>query len=1030
VASILACGIAALAAAPPAGAVDLLDGRLHVNGSIEEQIRGLSRNFEENLDLAQWYTVLGVEIDAELLPDGWGPFSSMSAFSRLEVRYDCVWTRACGLARSADTFGDRARKVPPRLGEARIGGYAGAAFTGDRRRRMGIPIDLLGFQYKDTTDGNRNVGDTGLWNVPSVDTLFGVKGALQNDPVDDPALYTFRNFLDYRFALRHIDGVENGHGTQVMGPWLPKNGIDSVGTTADIVNPFNAAERNPITGIQGSTALPYRPPPRFAADSGVALTEARGLYYPSAGLRRLVADDVLDDPDQEFRQNQLAWNRGASQKDTAELKEIYLDVGFLEDRLFFRIGKQNIVWGKTELFRTTDQFNPQDLALATLPSLEESRIALWAFRAFYSFYEVGPLSDVRLEVATNFDHYEPNDLGRCGEPYAPNPVCDKTFGLFAHGLVGLGVSGEKRPDDPWKSVEGYEVGARLEFRWDRYSFAITDYWGFDDFPYIDKYWTFERNVDPTSGRPRKARATGPCVNGNEPACLGPNDALTEHHANLQYFALICSSSVGFSDLDRSVCAQSVFNSQADALGDTVAHRISTLLGGGFVLPGPINTANIILNGLSGTTGFPVVLNTDPADGPGTVLGGVSSRLTAQQEALLGCGPFYGQSATGCDDLGIDLLNAEASALIQSFVGFQGAGGVGWLTNDASVAQPGTIGFAGGPVCTRHMNGVTYVLPGCRGPGDAGYDPAIDGTNTGLTNLAGQPFRSEMAALSFNFQNLLVAFSSPAVPGQPQINEFDSTQPLRTNGCSYAAPQFCSNVQAIFAIVGSQRNSVLAGGNGTYGRTDFVWHGGSPNLLRYDKRNVLGFSMDFAEDTSATNWSVEATWIAQTRYADNDVARGYRDVDEYNLTISVDRPTFINFLNTGRTFFFNSQWFFQYVNGYRKSFPSNGPFNVLATFTIQTGYFQDRLLPGVTFVYDFESNSGAILPELQYRVTESLSLTIGMAGFWGRTQEKVFPFSPSGLDNHVGKSSYHAFAENGLAAVRDKDEIFFKFRWTF
>jgi len=42
------------------------------------------------------------------------------------------------------------------------------------------------------------------------------------------------------------------------------------------------------------------------------------------------------------------------------------------------------VWGKTELFRNQDQFNPQDIGLASLPSLEESRISLWALRAIWS----------------------------------------------------------------------------------------------------------------------------------------------------------------------------------------------------------------------------------------------------------------------------------------------------------------------------------------------------------------------------------------------------------------------------------------------------------------------------------------------------------------------------------------------------------------------------------------------------------------------------------------------------------------------
>ncbi len=139
--------------------------------------------------------------------------------------------------------------------------------------------------------------------------------------------------------------------------------------------------------------------------------------------------------DQNFSQDELAWNRGASQQDEKELKELYADIELFDSRLWLRIGKQNIVWGKTELFRTTDQFNPQDLALGSLTSLEESRIGLWALRAVWSFYNVGPLEDVRLELAMNYDEFEPTDLGRCGEPYAPLPVCDKTWGLMAHGFT-------------------------------------------------------------------------------------------------------------------------------------------------------------------------------------------------------------------------------------------------------------------------------------------------------------------------------------------------------------------------------------------------------------------------------------------------------------------------------------------------------------------------------------------------------------------------------------------------------------------
>ena len=54
--------------------------------------------------------------------------------------------------------------------------------------------------------------------------------------------------------------------------------------------------------------------------------------------------------------------------------EAYVDIEAFEGRLWLRIGKQTIVWGKTELFRTTDQFNPQDLALASLPGAGALRV--------------------------------------------------------------------------------------------------------------------------------------------------------------------------------------------------------------------------------------------------------------------------------------------------------------------------------------------------------------------------------------------------------------------------------------------------------------------------------------------------------------------------------------------------------------------------------------------------------------------------------------------------------------------------------
>ena len=99
-------------------------------------------------------------------------------------------------------------------------------------------------------------------------------------------------------------------------------------------------------------------------------------------------------------------------------------------------------------------------------------------------------------------------------------------------------------------------------------------------------------------------------------------------------------------------------------------------------------------------------------------------------------------------------------------------------------------------------------------------------------------------------------------------------------------------------------------------------------------------MDFAEDVSKTNWGFEFTWIHEVPFVDNSSATNVTRGEVFNWTVSVDRPTFVNFLNANRTFFMNSQWFFQYVSNYNENFVSNGPWNILFTFAVFTGYFKD------------------------------------------------------------------------------------------
>ena len=1818
----------------PAGAFELLDGRFEAHGFFESQLRVLNEDFSEDWDVAQWYQVLNVEIELDIIDDTTMGIDLLSAFVRLEVRYDCVYSQGCGMFDSINAYGDDAQSLPRRLSNGDEEYTAGELFIREGDRLSGATTDpvrldgLSGFRLISetegqtlytTTEGNQIGQDQFL--APEPGEGCERDNAQYHNCFVGPKPFTlnFDDFEDFKFTQ-----IKTRTGAIArLGPWLPKNKIDAIATMSHVPNPFDSTAINevlfvgyvdhegfrtdylnlyenedfplppgvpaasvgdidatlvtdptvnvrvnmkypdradelvglrlpniknnvtpalpeadtdklfmtlddsgrgsigdeaflisldyPKLGVGGLGAKPFRPTSIVDNDEafyygddveeielnldceetstggsrcyvrevgatitynsddkpvdlgnfnvkfqdyyrelqvanrtvcqtgemgcfervfreemedegygiacgalgegcGVSLSSvieeafeeiesldclesewncsdqllasvestlaqleadgatltcrdgvdcdvdiskyvirfgthyvisatrsdsvARGNFIPTQPLKDLIDSGRLEKLPFNFSESERAWNRGYAQNDEKELKEAYLDIELMDSRLWLRIGKQSIVWGKTELFRTTDQFNPQDLALASLPSLEESRINLWAFRAVYSLYEIGPLSDVRVELAFNFDDFQASDFGACGEAFTPNIVCQLTLGVMVHGMTGVGVAGVVTPPYRWYDPRGWEMGARIEWRWDRFSFALTDFWGDNDLPTVEFITQFERNVDPFSGRPRRMGYDGRCdqdqqdiittrgaagldvdntdsqgfidaiiADGSDGAgrptvlaqyqegnvqesCLRPGptyrepyladlptdqdlsdlvgaaleirqlrevpgvinplsqrlpvnnsyrafiegNALDEHHANLNFFTWVCSATVGFLTLDPNACAQTIFGSTRDVGGvGPIALLIGALVGG---QPGKNN----LLTFLSGSTSdflpvsLPVVsldspINADPnfpstiakrvlenygcwdpqsAEGDfdpaniqpgspdyvgcGQAEGKLTKSLTPEQEALLGCGPFFG---TNCDFSGLDLLNAEASAMLQSFVGIEGTtraleifrkqmkaagredvdiyfrtdGWIPFLEREKAgdqgeddpllidlvdpLLQPGTVRWRQAgidtPVCTTgHLGGrkrkdsngrwqtAPERLPGCRGltgfstgngtdtaaqlvedharavgefsevvpyifgnsivdegdnvgqinsgidpdqlyfinedyfhfhayvapedaqrdadgniidtnldgipdhryPGvlcspdidspcfdalkdfdnrpeyhnqwDEGYRLDVDGspfplsltTSTGTAVLrlpgefntssltdqdrstpncptcpelrtgqlksnstnslgAGHPltgdlFNNEMAGFSFNFMMMLVAFdedfqlimdtitsgptgntavlpreiglsyTEPWYKNGPPIGQVQgschedvrSTAPDQINRdaenqiicgverrrfavhyafsgdewgtrdpdeefedpylteikggtpfnltyeyvenrfvgmeileadsiegsgefikagahCSFITPQHCSIIQNIFAIAGVQNRSLKAGGNGEYGRRTFIWHSGGEVIAKFDRRNVLGLAVDFAEDVTKSNWGVEFTWVEGVRVGDYDEWDGLTTVDDYNLTVSMDRPTFINFLNPNKTFFLNTQWFFQYRDGYRKSMPSNGPINVLGLIFVQTGYFQDRLLPGVIGVYDFLSRSGAVLPQVTYRYTENFSIVVGANVFMGREQLHEMPLAGIGpASNQRGQYAYQVGVENGIALVRDRDEVFMRLRYTF
>jgi hypothetical protein len=925
-------------------------GRFRVNGYVEAQIRALADDLEPQRGyLSQWATILDLEPELDIAPDGWGPFDLISAFARIEARFECIFS-GCGLSDSYRNFGEHSGRSPARnWADGDTLGYVG----GVDLKQLGFPVRSVQPDSLELLNITANPGFQPFYDVgiapETVEAAFG------------------RTARDV-FSWKSLRGPREPLAVP-LGPWS----LDST------IRPRGAL-RNETSTVK---PLPLRP-------------EAGSLFTPSEPLRR--RNDGFGAFDQDFSQNELQWNHGASQ-DEWELKELYLDLELFDSRLWVRVGKQNIVWGKTELFRTTDQFNPVDIGLASLPSLEESRIALWSVRGVWSFFEVGPLEDVRLELAANYDDFEPVDLGRCAEPYAVWPVCVKTTLLWSHGTLGAGLAGEVRPPYPWDDTSGIELGARLEFRWSHFSFALMDFYGYEDVPTLEQFHSFERNVDVSTGRPLTLFG--------DP--LTPDNALAQSSGNRQGFDVGCKASLGFGD--------NALLALTGGLG-TVPDLSQTCIGDVVNLPDPLevlglevtvpNAFGALLAGQAGgqllfslalgslgisTTRSLVPLIHDPNDGPngGGFFGdhaqipafstsNLSYYLTDQQEALLGCGPFFD---TDCDVDGIDFYNSEGSVLVQSFPGFES-----------------------NPVATRYVDGQVVILPGARGPGDADYDVDVDGTPP-------PGFDSEMAALSANFALTIAALG---------VGEGDTD-------CDLDDLATCAGVRAIEALTGSQRPELRAGGNGRFGRRDWSWHGGGEAQLVYPKRNVLGFSADFAEDRTKTVWNTEFTWIGDATFADNRSRSLTQEVDVYNLTVSIDRPTFVNFLNPNRTFFLNTQIFFRYLPAHDSSFDTNGPLTALATFSVATGYFQDRLLPFWTFVHDFSSASGGIITQLTYRFSESFSATFGVLGFYGGPGKNRIPRNPLALFDT--QTSFRARTRyEGLSAISERDELFLRVRYTF
>lgn len=258
--------------------------------------------------------------------------------------------------------------------------------------------------------------------------------------------------------------------------------------------------------------------------SGFPLVSATGQQELRCTRCQNLDNDPLD----------VAMQNTDSNGEIYPFRELYAD-GIIGD-WWIRLGKQQIVWGKTDFFRLQDVLNPVDFGQHFFfDSFEDIRIPQWMLSIQYKAGNIGPLTDNAFQFVWNFDEYKGVGLGNPSQAWAhPFAKQQSTFAIFNHyfstepcigagyspdgrglaELVGGGVAGvnaalaanpnarcgaygpndQRLPsgfgqpvglsysDRPDWDIENTEPAVRWEFRFKAVRMAFTHHYGWNDVP--------------------------------------------------------------------------------------------------------------------------------------------------------------------------------------------------------------------------------------------------------------------------------------------------------------------------------------------------------------------------------------------------------------------------------------------------------------------------------------------------------------------------------------------------------------------
>lgn len=290
--------------------------------------------------------------------------------------------------------------------------------------------DVGGF-IENSTHVRDGVGLTQFRNTVQIEGSkdLGQKGIFSNVSVHG----TFRGTYEGVYDLN-----EEEFGEDAGGP----RQFESVGVPADVLGPgapaFPASYTDwgaspvstgfPVVGGSSNFGFNATDPnaPNYNPNEGLVVL-GENLHDPEGGVTlgvpvrpcdvdsRGCIDDYLD-----FETNDLRFPEFNERADF--IREAYVDATMPAGdgaEMNFRVGRQQVVWGRTDLFRVLDVLNPVDYSRHNIyDELEDIRMPMWMATAEYRAGPTQSFDDLNFQLVWNFDKFRPSNLGQGGTPYS------------------------------------------------------------------------------------------------------------------------------------------------------------------------------------------------------------------------------------------------------------------------------------------------------------------------------------------------------------------------------------------------------------------------------------------------------------------------------------------------------------------------------------------------------------------------------------------------------------------------------------